>query len=237
MIKVAIVDDEKIIREQIRKLAMQQEAEVRADVYATGNELLASGREYDVVFLDIQMEGVNGIDTARELRKKAEDAVVVFVTANKEYVFDAFDVSAFHYLLKPVEEKKFTEVFERAALESEKRNMRKNEQLFIRTRDRGITLDTKDILYVESRGKKVEIHTMKESLEIYGSMNELEIQLGSSFFRCHRGYLVNMAHIGEYDSESILLTDGKTVYMSKEKYRFFVKAYMRYLRNGGTTSV
>lgn len=237
MIKVAIVDDEKIIREQIRKLAMQQEAEVRADVYATGNELLASGREYDVVFLDIQMEGVNGIDTARELRRKAEDAVVVFVTANKEYVFDAFDVSAFHYLLKPVEEKKFTEVFERAALESEKRNMRKNEQLFIRTRDRGITLDTKDILYVESRGKKVEIHTMKESLEIYGSMNELEIQLGSSFFRCHRGYLVNMAHIGEYDSESILLTDGKTVYMSKEKYRFFVKAYMRYLRNGGTTSV
>ena len=237
MIRVAIVDDERVIREQIRKLAMQQESEVSADIYATGNELLVSGREYDVVFLDIQMEGVNGIDAARELRKKAEDTVVIFVTANKEYVFDAFDVSAFHYLLKPVEEKKFAEVFERAALESEKRKMFRREQFFIRTRERSITLDIKDILYVESRGKKVEIHTMKESLEMYASMNELELQLGSSFFRCHRGYLVNMFHIAEYDSESILLTDGKTVYMSKDKYRFFVKAYMQYLRNGGTTSV
>lgn len=237
MIKVAIVDDEKVIREQIRTLAMRQGAEVRADVYAAGSELLASDREYDVVFLDIQMEGVSGIDTARELRKKAEDTVVIFVTANKEYVFEAFDVSAFHYLLKPVEEKKFAEVFERAASESEKRNMRRSEPFLVRTRERSITLDTKDILYVESRGKKVEIHTMKESLEMYGSMNELESQLGSSFFRCHRSYLVNMSHIAEYDSESILLNNGKTVYMSKDKYRFFVKAYMRYLRNGGTTSV
>lgn len=237
MIRVAIVDDEKVIREQIKKLAMQQQAEVRADVYATGDELLVSGREYDVVFLDIQMEGTSGIDTARELRKKSEDTVVIFVTANKEYVFDAFDVSAFHYLLKPVEGKKFTEVFERAALESEKRNRHRAEQFLLRTRERNVTLDTSDIFYVESRGKKVEIHTMKEFYEMYGSMNELELQLGSSFFRCHRSYLVNMSHIAEYDSESILLSSGKTIYMSKDKYRFFVKAYMLYLRNGGTTGV
>jgi DNA-binding LytR/AlgR family response regulator len=78
----------------------------------------------------------------------------------------------------------------------------------------------------------VEIHTAGATVEVYASMNETEGQLEYGFFRCHRGYLVNMAYVAEYDSGSITLNNGEHVYLAKEKYGEFVKAYIRYLRNG-----
>lgn len=180
---------------------------------------------------------MNGIDTARALREKQEDMVVIFITGVKEYVFEAFDVSAFHYLLKPVEEKKFSEVFERAKKEVEKRTTQGQKNIFIKTRNRSFTINHDNILYIENRGKKVEIHTSNEIIDTYASMNDLEKQLGGNFYRCHRGYLVNMAHIAEYENDSISLSNGENIFMAKERYNEFVKEYMRYLRNGGTACV
>ena len=235
--EVAIVDDEKVIREQIKKLVVKYEPDCNAKTYETGEELLAEGKKYDVVFLDIQMEGMNGIDTARALREKQEDMVVIFITGVKEYVFEAFDVSAFHYLLKPVEEKKFSEVFERAKKEVKKRTTQEQKNIFIKNRNRSFTINWDNILYIENRGKKVEIHTGNEIIETYASMNDLEKQLGGNFYRCHRGYLVNMAHIAEYENDSISLNNGENIFMAKERYNEFVKEYMRYLRNGGIACV
>lgn len=239
---IAIVDDEKIIREQIKGLIEKQmkgccQDICQPDAYETGDELLVAGKHFDIIFLDIQMEGKDGIETARELRKREEDAVLIFVTGIREYVFEAFDVAAFHYLLKPIEEAKFAEVFARAKEEAKKRKAQGREQLFIRTRNRNITLDRKDILYVENRGRKVEIHTPGEVIEVYAVMKELEEQLGRNFYRCHRGYLVNMAHIAEYSNGSIRLGNGENIYLAKERYHEFVKTYMRYLRNGGIACV
>ena len=143
----------------------------------------------------------------------------------------------FHYLLKPVEEKKFSEVFERAKKEVEKRTTRGQKNIFIKTRNRSFTINHDNILYIENRGKKVEIHTSNEIIETYASMNDLEKQLGGNFYRCHRGYLVNMAHIAEYENDSISLSNGENIFMAKERYNEFVKEYMRYLRNGGTACV
>ena len=229
---IAICDDEKVIREQINELIIKEKPGVYPELYETGDKLLSAGKRFDMVFLDIQMEGTDGIETARRLREKDEDTILIFITGIREYVFQAFDVAAFHYLLKPVEEDKFCEVFRRAERELEKRKRKRRETVFIRTRNRSFTLEKDSILYVESRGKKVEIHTDGENIEAYASMNELEAQLGEGFYRCHRGYLVNMAYVAEYDNESITLNNGQYVYLAKEKYGEFVKAYMRYLRNG-----
>lgn len=236
-LNIAICDDEKAIREQIKELIEKEKAGICPDLYETGDALLAADKKFDMVFLDIQMEGTDGIETAKKLRERsalkgAEDAILIFITGIREYVFQAFDVAAFHYLLKPVEEDKFHEVFHRAERELEKRKSKRRETVFIKTRNRSFTLEKDSILYIESRGKKVEIHTKVETIEAYASMNELEAQLGEGFFRCHRGYLVNMAYVAEYDSESITLNNGEYVYQAKEKYGEFVKAYMRYLRNG-----
>ena len=231
-LNMAICDDEKVIREQIKELAEKEMPGVCAGLYETGDALLAAGKQFDIVFLDIQMEGTDGIGTAKKLRERDEDTILIFITGIREYVFQAFDVAAFHYLLKPVEEDKFHEVLHRAERELGKRKKQRRETVFIKTRNRSFSLEKDNILYIESRGKKVEIHTTGATVEAYASMNEMEGQLGCGFFRCHRGYLLNMAYVAEYDSGSITLNSGEYVYLAKEKYGEFVKAYMRYLRNG-----
>lgn len=232
---IAVVDDKKVMREYLCELIKKQMPESQIESYARGEELLESGKRFDIVFLDIQMDGMNGIEAAGSLRKKQEEVVLIFITGIREYVFDAFDLYAFQYLLKPVEEKKFAEVLERAVREAGRKKEKR--ELFIKTRN--LTLDQADILYIESRGKKVEIHTVreKESIQIYAAMEELEGQLGKDFYRCHRAYLVNMSHITEYGSDSILLTNGAKVYLAKKKYGEFVKAYMWHLQNGGVPGV
>lgn len=231
---IAVVDDEKAFREYLCGLVKRQRPESRIAAYASGEELLAAGRRFDIIFLDIRMDGISGVEAARRLRKSQEDTTLIFITALKEYVFEALDLYAFHYLLKPVDEKKFAEVLRRAAWEAAQR--RKKRGLFIKARNR--TLDLDDILYVESRGKKVEIHTAaREGIEIYGSMDELEGRLGEGFYRCHRAYIVNMAHITGYAKDSICLTGGAKAYLAKKKYGEFVKAYMWYLQDGGVSRV
>lgn len=119
-------------------------------------------------------------------------------------------------------------------------NDNKNETrrgLFIKSKK--LMLDQADILYIESRAKKVEIHTVgsPECIEIYATMEELKGRLGEEFYRCHRAYIVNMAHITEYGKDSVSLTSGDKVYVAKKKYSEFVKAYKSYLQTGGVSSV
>ena len=272
LIRIAICDDERAIREQLAELVEKQGADCQVELFATGDELLAvaasmtvagekllaatapmavagkellaaaasagaGNRHFDIIFLDIQMEGRNGMETARALRGADEQAVLIFVTAIKEYVFQAFDVGAFHYLIKPVSEPKFAEVFARARREAEKRQKEETPVLFIKGRKRSVTLRQKDIRYIESQSNKVVIHTERDEIEAWQSIQKLEGRLGNSFYRCHRGYLVNMAHITEYSGSMIELDNGGQAYLSKEKYPGFVKAYMRYLEGGGAENV
>ena len=108
-----------------------------------------------------------------------EDTVLVFITGIRDYVFDAFDLYAFQYLLKPIDEDKFAEVLERAVREAAK----KKERCVLFIKSRNLTLDQSEILYIESRAKKVEIHTKgaAQVIEIYAAMDELEGQLGENF--------------------------------------------------------
>lgn len=231
--EIAICDDEKAMCDHLEELVKRQAPDCHTELFFSGEELLREKKTFDIIFLDIQLEGMNGIDAARILRKGNQEAVLIFITGLKEYVFEAFDVSAFHYLLKPVREEKFEEVFARAATEVERKREREEETLFIKSKGRTVILNRKDILYVESQNRKVNFHTAKETLELYFDMEKLEKRLGKNFYRCHRGYIVNMGYVAEYGKDSISLTNGETVYLSRRKYKEFVKAYMDYLRNGG----
>lgn len=231
--KIAICDDEKLICEQIKRLVKRQLPDCAADCFQTGEALLFSEKEYDLIFLDICMEGRNGIETARTLRKRQEEVLLVFITGRKDYVFQAFDVEAFHYLLKPIEERKFQEVLKRAVTVIGKKHKTESRKLLVRTRTRNTAIPIRDIVYIENRKRKAEIHTVHDLIEIYATMKELESQMDESFYRCHRGYLVNMAYIAEYNSETIRLSNGETVFLSRERYPEFVRTYMHYLRNGG----
>lgn len=232
---IAVVDDERIIREQICSLIEKQKPICKLNAYSSGEEIVASEKRFDIIFLDIKMGGIGGIETARRLREKNNDAILIFVTGVREYVFDALDLYAFQYLLKPINERKFSEVLERAAKEAGK-NTEKRE-LFIRSKK--LTVDQADILYIESSGKKAAIHLVGSNkiIEIYAAMDELEKELDKNFYRCHRSYIVNMSHIEEYSSDSITVMGGDKVYLAQKKYGEFKKAYMWHLQNGGVHGV
>lgn len=232
---IAVVDDEEPIREQLCGLIKKQKPACGIYAYSSGEEAAASEKRFDIVFLDIKMTGIGGIETARRLREKNGELILVFVTGAREYVFDALDLYAFQYLLKPVNERKFSEVLERAAREAEKNAGKK--ELFIKTKK--LTVNQADISYIESSGKKAEIHILGsvKTVEIYKALDELEKELDKSFYRCHRSYIVNMSHIAEYDSESITVAGGDRVYLAKKKYGEFKKAYMWHLQNGGVRGV
>ena len=232
--EIAVCDDEKVIREQIVRLIDKQETGCRIWQFGTGEELLGGRKHFDMIFLDIQMEGRNGIETAREIRKYDERAVIVFVTVVKEYVFEAFDVGAFHYLLKPIGEEKFDEVFANAKREAEKRRDEgKEPTLFIKGKKRSYLLKQGDILYIENKANRVVVHTVKGEIEAWYAMRRLEEKLGNCFYRCHRGYIVNMEHIAEYTNDMIDMDNADRIYLAKDRYSEFVKTYMRYIDNGG----
>ena len=131
--------------------------EVRKE-YGSGEALLFSQGYADIIFLDIRMKGENGVETARRLRKQHNNSILIFVTALKEYVFEAFDVSAFHYLLKPLEATRFQQVLLRAVQEAINRKANTSPPLFLKMKGRNITLNQQSIIYLENHLKKVEIH-------------------------------------------------------------------------------
>ncbi len=234
---IGICDDEKEICLQIRKLVLAMAPESQVVYYCSGRQLLLERQRFDILFLDIQMSDMNGMEIAKALRERKEDTVLIFVTALKEYVFEAFDVSAFHYLLKPLAQDKFNSVFQEALKEALKRTRNREESLFFQTKSRSFTLLKSEILYVENCRRKVDIHTLRQTETIYATMAHMEGLLGGGFYRCHRGYLVNMAYIAQYSADSILLHNGETIYLSKEKYNDFVAAYMNYLKQEGVSCV
>lgn len=234
--RIAICDDEKNIRELIKGKIANQYPNANIIFYNSGEELLLSDENIDILFLDIQMSGKNGMETARELRKKDKNMIIIFVTAVEEYVFQAFDVGAFNYIVKPIDDTKFSDVLHRAVgeLNSKKSSAKEHEEKYLMINNGGVhikvTID--DIVYAEVFNRKVVIHKLNETIEYYGKMSDLEALAGDSFFRPHRAYLINFKYVEKYDATTIYLEKG-TALMAKQKYPEFVKKYMKYNQRRG----
>lgn len=237
MIHVAICDDNEKIRRHIEKKVNEHCENCSVELFKDGEELLRSGADHELLFLDIEMPGRTGIDVARQIRlsqekRGADKSMIIFVTAYREYMESAFDVEAFHYLLKPVADEKFDRVLDRAIRELKRRQNYHEKSIVVRDGAAMHKLYLKDIIYVESSSKKVVIHTTGKTVETYSRMQGMEELLGDTFFRCHRCYLVNMEHIESYRTDELRVTGGDRLFISKKKYAPFVKAYMQYIGNG-----
>lgn len=229
--RIAICDDDARGRERIRTLLEKEFSQAQTREFDSGMKLLENveeGWQPDIVLLDIAMEGMDGMETARRLKERS-DAILIFVTGVKEQVFQAFDVGAFHYLMKPVDQNKMTDVLKRAVQEVEKRQTAPR-YLLVKTEGSHRRVPVEDILYVENSGRKVILHTRTGCLEYYERMNHLEEVLGEGFYRCHRGYLVALSAVDGYDHESITVAGGEKIYLAKQKYSEFVKLYCRFLK-------
>lgn len=228
MIEIAVCDDDMRILTELERRIKQQIPDCRVRRFSSGEQLLKARPQADLIFLDIEMEGMDGMAVAKQLK---DSALLIFVTAHEDRVFDAFDVGAFHYLLKPLEEEKFRKVLKRAQEEIRKKKRKK--PLRIKEKGEYRMVRPEEIYYVESNGRKLLLHTVQGTTECYGRMQELEQELGEDFYRCHRGYLVHLKYVDSYDSSNIQLKDGSMVYLARQKYGEFVRTYLNYLRRMG----
>lgn len=245
-VNIAVCDDEKNIRAYLVSLIKKQNIECSIMEYASADEYLSDGREYDLLFLDIEMGGsdtlTDGMELARNIRAMdtGRQPVIVFVTGYEKYVYDAFDVGAFQYLVKPVDEQKFAEVFSRAvrqilseqvAAEAEKRR----KKLVIPYAGGSKTIPLHDIYYMESQNHNIVLYLKSGNkacmgrLEYYGKMGDLEKELAGQFYRIHRGYLINLFHVESYDRTEVRMANGDKLLLSRYKYDSFVQAYMEYI--------
>lgn len=234
-IRIAICDDEKNIRAYLRALIRKLDSESEITEYASANEYLSDGAEHDLLFLDIELNGrtpgVDGMGMARQIRgmENREQPVIIFVTGYEKYVYDAFDVGAFQYLLKPVNEQRFTEVFSRAAGQIAFEAEERKRTLVIQCGSENRAIPLEDIYYMESRNHKVVLYLKEGEMEYYAKIGELEEELQGRFYRIHRGYLVNLAYVEGYDKTEVVLANGDRLPLSK-KYDDFAAAYLRFMQ-------
>lgn len=238
--KIAVCDDEKRTRASFIKKIHRLYPDAVLTAFGSGDELLASGARPDILLLDIGMPGKNGMETAREFRRRNRRSVLIFVTAFRDYVFQAFDVEAFHYLVKPFTEEKLEKVLKSAVArltqqERLERSRREAKSLMITAGGAHVAVCLADIIYAEVFNRKIIIHTVDSDIEYYGKMKELAAQAGDGFYRPHRAYLVNFAYVRKYDAVTIWLEKGQAL-MAKRNYPDFVKSYLRYVQKEGRGS-
>ena len=199
--------------------------------FNSGQELLQTTENFDIIFLDIIMHGQDGMTTARLLRDKAPDTILIFVSSSRDYVFDAYDVEAFQYLVKPIDPKKLTNVLQKAIRKTENRSQ-EYMMISVERQNRKLFLD--DIYYFEIKGRKIDIHTADGILTYYEQIGVLESHLqGKGFFRCHKSFLINLKYVDTYNRQEVILDNGEKVMIAKRRYDDFIKEILSYMRKSG----
>jgi len=228
--KVAICDDNEddilYFSEKIRESAQNHGIIVEIKNYTSIEQLRFAlsdaGDAPDVLFLDINMPGLNGIDLAEELRMQGFHNNIVFLTISDKYMLQAFDVGAFNYIIKKrTPEKRFDRVVV-SALRSAKKKASAYLFLSAGGENRNIPID--EIKYFEVINRIIHVHYGDESFEFFSTMGKLENRLSKyGFIRIHRSFLVAKAYIESFSYTEVILTGGERLPLSRKMYNVLKK--------------
>ena len=235
--KLAICDDEKRIRDIIAESVKEASEKIEIEFYSDAKGILSASFDSDILFLDIQMPGIDGMGAAKMLRSSGKKTVIVFVTALEDQVFNAFDVGAFNYIVKPFTKAKIIEVFKKAVKQAE--DQRLVETAISEQEEAGRTITVKsggantrvilsEVQYAEIYDRRIILHMeSSDDIEYYGRISDLENIAGKDFFRVHRAYLVNLGAVKSYDSKYVHMSDAD-IPVARGKYQELIRAYMSY---------
>ena len=229
MIRIAICDDEKHMADHIKEMVSdffhKKNREISIRTFLSGEDLLSHDGQIDILFLDIEMEpeGMNGIELAAKLRKNDSSIQLVFVTGYMEYIADGYDVEALHYLLKPVTEEKLGSVLARAL----ERVKAREKELFLQTTDGSVRVLNSEIRYLEVQRNYVTIHAAEE-YTVKRTLGDLEKELDESFFRTGRSFIVNLRFVRKITKTQVFLKDGAQVPLSRGLYEGINRAMIQY---------
>lgn len=230
-IRIAVCDDELVQTEYlsalVSKWAARDSIGVSVQAFPSAEAFLfayADDKSFDILLLDIQMKDMNGVELAKEIRKANETLQIVFITAFPDFVAHGYDVSALHYLMKPVSESKLFEVLTKAA-----RGLQKAARTILLPISGGnVRIPADEIVYAEAFPHHVTLHTTEKRQDFPIRFGDMEKLLGEGFIRCHRSYIVNVKHVRRVTRKALLLHDSLEIPLSRSRYDEVNQAFIRF---------
>lgn len=235
MVSIAVCDDEILdccnMAKDIKDILEEIGIPYIVRQFQSGRDLLNAIENFDIIFLDIMMCGINGMKTAQLLRDKAFDKILIFISASRNYVFEAYDVEAFQYLVKPVEHCKLKRVLQKAVKKLE--NYSQEFMIINQDRTRKKLL-LREIYYFEIKGRIISVHGVEGIFDYYEQIGILQKNLqGKGFFRCHKSFLVNLKYVNSYNRQEIILDTGEKIAIAKRRYEAFCQEILDYMKRSG----
>lgn len=237
MFRIAICDDEKIFRDDLKEILIRYMTDrgimLEIDTFSSGKEFVELGIEmvkYKIVFLDINMDELDGIMTAKKIRENSKDMFIVFVTAFVNYTIEGYKVDAVRYILKD-NKNLVASVYECMDAIHEKMDYKITWAEFdFCEGTRKVSLNR--ILYIESKLHKLEFHVMEDCLQKYtlqGTLNEIDDKFaGNDFLRIHQSFLVNMKFIKNISRYRVLLNNGILLDIARARYKYVEEKFIAY---------
>ncbi len=229
--RLAICDDESsqiiYLKELINIWSKNCDEIIQVQAYESAEAFLfayAENKDFDILLLDIQMKNMNGLDLAREIRKDNETLQIIFITGFSDYAAEGYDVSALHYLMKPVNEQKFMDVLGKAAA----RLQTPRRAILFKKGSENIRILADDIYYAEAFSHYVTLHIKGGEESFNMRISDMEKLLGEGFFRCHRSYIVGMKHVRRVSRTAMVLDTGKEIPLSRGLYDAANQTFIKY---------
>ena len=238
MFKIAICDDVPSVCSDLKAMIMDMKndlicKEITIDTFYSGEALIDNIKEenlYDLIFLDIELGKINGVEIGHIIRKQMEDYVtkIIYISSKDIYDRQLFDVQPLHFLKKPIDSKKVFDDIQLAMKISEKENRNFEFKSFRNT----IKVPYRDILYFESRGRKVFLMGTKNNYIFYGNIKDLEEVLPKFFIHPNRSYFVNYEFVTCFKFEELIMTDGSVIPISRNKRKEIRELQLVFERKG-----
>ena len=238
MFKIAVCDDVASVCNELKTMIMDMKndlicKEITIDTFYSGEALIDSIKEenlYDLIFLDIELGKINGVEVGHIIREQMEDYVtkIIYISSKDIYDRQLFDVQPLHFLKKPIDSKKVFDDIQLAMKISEKENRNFEFKSFRNT----IKVPYRDILYFESRGRKVFLVGTKNNYTFYGNIKSLEEVLPKFFIHPNRSYFVNYEFITCFKFEELIMTDGSIIPISRNKRKEIRELQLIFERKG-----
>lgn len=235
MLRIAVCDDKESVTTAIEKLIFQacdrENIVCEVDVFFNGMNMIEYMEHenvyYDIIYLDIVMKGISGLETAKRLRKKDMEILIIYVTAYTRYMLDAFEAEPFRFITKPINREKFYEIFASA----NQRVLKKHAYFNYSIKREHRKIPMKDIYYFESGKRLISTVTTKGIIQFYGKIDDIEkemIESGMQFLRIHQSFLVNFHYIYKFTFDKVFLVNGQELLISKVREKAIRRQYLDY---------
>ena len=239
MIRIGIVEDDPhcidVVLSHLDRFQRENDQRFHVAAFNDGADILADYRpDWDVLFLDIQMERVSGMTAAQRIREVDSEVLIVFITSSPHYAVSGYEVDALSYLLKPVNYRSFEQEMRRILVRLQQRHRR--ELLFNATDRAQHRVAVDDIVYIETVRHRVDIHTLDGHYGVATTLRAMEERLeADGFIRCHSGLLVNLRHVTGVEGSSCRVRGGGSLPISRPRKQEFLASLAEYIGSRGIT--